>query len=231
METINLFALLAKWGELLLHVGNPAWEKQYRSYRCDIHDDKESGLKNCLLAQMVPVLDQIDRQEVSVQIGGFQTGEIEQAMRGLGLLLFAPLSKDLKGRIALITMHQVELPVSEKTLQFLKDPEVTLDASNLWTAEHFLQLIDQADFNLFTVYFRRWFVREDVNLDLRTKWAFVLWRDYLRGENLWPKSSVRYKVKRNQKSWIKIWKIGKTNLKSDFSSFFYTFLGKCKEGK
>ena len=200
METINLFALLAKWGELSLHVGNPVWEKQYRSYRHDIHDDEESGLKNCLLAQKIPVLDQIDRQEVSVQIGGFQTGEIEQAMRGLGLLLFAPLSKDLKGRIALITMHQVELPVSEKTLQFLKDPEVTLDASNLWTAEHFLQLIDQADFNLFTIYFRRWFVREDVDLDLRTKWAFVLWRDYLRGENLWPKSSVRYKVKRNQKS-------------------------------
>jgi|GEM_PF-2205685 hypothetical protein len=200
METINLFALLAKWGELLLHVGNPAWEKQYRSYRHDVYDDEESGLKNCLLAQMIPVLDQIDRQEVSVQIGGFQTGEIEQAMRGLGLLLFAPLSKDLKGRIALITMHQVELPVSEKTLQFLKDPEVTLDASNLWTAKHFLQLIDQADFNLFTIYFRRWFVREDVDLDLRTKWAFVLWRDYLRGENLWPKSSVRYKAKRNQKS-------------------------------
>lgn len=200
METINLFALLAKWGELSLHVGNLAWEKQYRNYRHDIRDNEESGLKNCLLAQMIPVLDQIDRQEVSVQIGGFQTGEIEQAMRGLGLLLFAPLSKDLKGRIALITMHQVELPVSEKTLQFLKDPEVTLDASNLWTAEHFLQLIDQADFNLFTIYFRRWFVREDVDLDLRTKWAFVLWRDYLRGENLWPKSSVRYKVKRNQKS-------------------------------
>ena len=77
METINLFALLAKWGELSLHVGNPAWEKQYRNYRHDIHDDKESGLKNCLLAQMIPVMDQLEADEVKIQTDGFKNGEIE----------------------------------------------------------------------------------------------------------------------------------------------------------
>ena len=231
METINLFALLAKWGELSLHVGNPAWEKQYRNYRHDFRDNEESGLKNCLLAQMMPVLDQLDADEVKIQTDGFKNGEIEAGMRGLGLLLNAPFDRELRGILALCVLNQVELPPTKDTIRFLESEEVVLDPEHSWTQDQFIQLLNRGDCTTFMLYFRRWFANREISVNIRSKWAFILWRSYLREQHVWPKSSVRYKAKRNQKSWIKIWKIGKKNLKSDFSSFFYIFLEKCKGGK
>lgn len=200
MATVNLFALLAKWGELSQKIGNPAWEKHYRSYRHDVYDTSDSGIKRCLESKIEPVLSQFEKNEVQLQIEGLEEGEVEAGMHGLGLLLIAPLDRELCGRISLCVLNQVELPQTRDTVRFVKCEDVNLDPENLWTREHFLQLIDRGQNETFLYFFRRWFANEEVEPDLRRKWAFILWRCYLREHKFWPKSSQRYKVKRNQRS-------------------------------
>lgn len=191
MEKINLMKSLAEWENLAQHIGNPAWEREYRSFRKNHTDRDESGLKNFLVAKINPIVDAVLAGRILVQVDEDEDSVVK-GLKGLGALVASALPVDLSCRLCWVVLKNTLGIVVFEIEEFLTHPTVCMaDRNGVWNPRHLLELYHanpKGDKIKMLIY--EWFQNYSGSPTPRKYWALRILRTYLRRHNLWPQPRV-----------------------------------------
>lgn len=191
MEKFNLMKSLAEWENLAQHIGNPAWEREYRSFRKNHTDRDESGLKNFLVAKINPIVDAVLAGRILVQVDEDEDSVVK-GLKGLGTLVASALPVECIERVALVVCTVCEGIRIFDYEDFFRDEKVCFaDEHGVWTPGHLVQMYQTDPQGAFIKkLLRGWFANQALSEEVRKYWALSIMTTYLQRHNLWPQPRV-----------------------------------------